>query len=51
MVTLSSTLAWRIQWTEEPGRPQSMWLQKVGHYLVINTFNIPLSNMFLNASA
>ena len=27
----SSTLAWKIPWTEEPGRPQSMWLQRVGH--------------------
>ena len=24
MVTHSSTLAWRIPWTEEPGRLQSM---------------------------
>ena len=28
MVTHSSMLAWRILWTEEPGRPQSMGLQK-----------------------
>ena len=27
----SSTLAWRIPWTEEPGRLQSMGLQRVGH--------------------
>ena len=31
MVTHSSTLAWKIPWTEEPGRLQSMWLQRVGH--------------------
>ena len=24
-------LAWKIPWTEEPGRLQSMGLQKVGH--------------------
>ena len=30
MSTLSSTLAWRIQWTEEPGGLQSMGLQRVG---------------------
>ena len=24
-------LAWRIPWTEEPGRLQSMGLQRVGH--------------------
>ena len=27
----SSTLVWKIPWTEEPGRLQSMWLQRVGH--------------------
>ena len=31
MAINSSTLAWKIPWTEEPGRPQSMWLQRVGH--------------------
>ena len=25
MATHSSTLAWKILWTEEPGRLQSMW--------------------------
>ena len=29
--THSSTLVWRIPWTEEPGRLQSMGLQRVGH--------------------
>ena len=29
--THSSSLAWRIPWTEEPGRLQSMGLQRVGH--------------------
>ena len=31
MVTHSSILAWRIPWTEEPGRLQSTGLQRVGH--------------------
>ena len=31
MATRSSTLAWRIPWTEEPGGLQSMGLQRVGH--------------------
>ena len=31
MATHSSILAWRISWTEEPGRLQSMGLQRVGH--------------------
>ena len=30
MATHSSTLAWRIPWTEEPGGLQSMWWQRVG---------------------
>ena len=29
--THSSILAWEIPWTEEPGRLQSMWSQRVGH--------------------
>ena len=31
MATYSSILAWRIPWTEEPGRLQSMGWQRVGH--------------------
>ena len=31
MATHSSTLAWKIPWTEEPGGPQSMESQRVGH--------------------
>ena len=34
MATHSSILAWRIPWTEEPGRLQSMGLQRIGHNLV-----------------
>ena len=30
MAIHSSIFAWRIPWTEEPGRVQSMGLQKVG---------------------
>ena len=33
----SSNLAWRIPWTEKPGRLQSMGLQRVGHDWVNNT--------------
>ena len=29
MATHSSILAWKTLWTEEPGRPQSMGLQRV----------------------
>ena len=31
MATHSSTFAWKIPWTEEPGRLQSMGSQRVGH--------------------
>ena len=31
IATHSSSLAWKIPWTEEPGRLQSMGLQRVGH--------------------
>ena len=31
MATHSSTLAWKIPWTEEPGRLQSMGTQRVRH--------------------
>ena len=33
MATHSSILAWRIPWTEEPGRLPSMGSQRVGHNL------------------
>ena len=31
MATHSSIVAWKILWTEEPGRLQSMGSQRVGH--------------------
>ena len=31
MATNSSILAWKIPWTEEPVRLQSMGLKRVGH--------------------
>ena len=31
MATHSSIVAWKIPWIEEPGRPQSMGPQRVGH--------------------
>ena len=31
MATHSSILAWKIPWTEEPGKLQFMGLQRVGH--------------------
>ena len=37
METHSSTLAWRIPWTEEPGGLQSTGSQRVGHDWVTST--------------
>ena len=31
LATHSSILAWRILWTEEPGRLQSLGSQRIGH--------------------
>ena len=31
MATNSNILAWRIPWTEEPGGPQPMGSQRIGH--------------------
>ena len=36
MATWVSILAWEIPWTEEPGRLQSMGLQRVGHNWATN---------------
>ena len=38
MATHSSILAWRIPWTEEPGRLQSMGSQRFGRDRATNTF-------------
>ena len=35
MATHSSILAWKTPWTEEPGRLQSMGLQREGIYVLI----------------
>ena len=34
IVTRSSILAWEIPWTQEPGRLQSMGLQRIRHDLL-----------------
>ena len=52
MATHSSILAWRIPWTEEPGRLQSMGSQRVGHdwatNIHINTILLALLTMCFN---
>ena len=42
MANHSSTLAWKISWTEEHGRLQSMGSQRVGHDLAtsLSVFHI-----------
>ena len=40
MAPYSSTLAWKIPWTEERGRLQSMGLQRVGHDWVTSLFSL-----------
>ena len=44
MAPHSSTLAWKIPWTEEPGRQQSMGLLRLGHDFTFTfTFHFSLS--------
>ena len=40
MATHSSTVAWRIPWTEEPGGLQSLEFQRVRHDWVTNTVHL-----------
>ena len=42
MATYSSIPAWRIPWTEEPGRLQCMGSQRVGHDWETNTFTFTI---------
>ena len=46
MATHSSILAWRTPWAEEPGRLQSMGLQRVGHDWVTDTLSWQFSKYF-----
>ena len=40
MATHFSILAWEMWWTEEPGGPQSMGSQRVGHSWAVKPPNI-----------
>ena len=40
MAPHSSTLAWKIPWTEEPDRLQSMGSRRVGHDWVTSLFTL-----------
>jgi len=45
MATHSSTLAWRILWTEDPGGLQSMGSQRVRHNCVTFIFSHVVSGL------
>ena len=45
IATCSSIVDWRIPWTEEPGRLQSMGSQRVEHSWVTFPFTYVLYNM------
>ena len=54
MAICSSIIAWKITWTEKPGRLESMGSQRVGHDLVtkqhqkiIETISFYLENFLL----
>ena len=47
MAIHSSILAWRIQWTEEPGGLQSMGSQRIGHDWATNTYKHTLASQSL----
>ena len=47
-VTPSSILAWKIPWTEERGRLQSMGLQRVGHNWATFTFTFQTKSQRLS---
>ena len=49
MATQSSILAWRIPWTEELGRLESMGLQRVGNNWVTFTFTLLSSRVTTNS--
>ena len=47
MATHSSVLAWRTLWTEEPGVPQSMGLQRVRHDLATEQWVLTSEKLLL----
>ena len=47
MATHSSILVWEIPWTEEPGKVQSIVLQKIGHDLATKYTHIRNDGLLL----
>ena len=48
MATHSSTIAWKIPWTEEPGELESMGSQRVGHHWVTEHRHCVIATVFCN---
>ena len=47
LATHSSILAWRVPWTEEPGRLQTTGSQRVGHKLSgFHFFHLPKGQFY-----
>ena len=46
MAIHSRILSWRMPWTKEPSRLQSMGLQRVGYNWVTNTFTFRIAPLF-----
>ena len=49
MAIHSSTLAWRIPWTEETGRLQSMGLQRLRHDWVTLSYDVVIMSPFIGS--
>ena len=47
MATYSSILAWKIPWTEEPGRLPSIGLQRIRHGLVAKQQQTPILSYWI----
>ena len=47
MATHSTTLAWKIPWTKEPGRLQSMGSQRVEHDRVTSLWSVVASQVMV----
>ena len=45
MATHSSTLAWKIPWTEKPARLQSMGSQRVGHNYQLHLLSLSITHL------
>ena len=51
MATHSSTLAWKIPWTEDPCRLQSMGSKRVGHNWATSLLNVLISFLYMQLSS